>query len=162
MRRASRYCRGNDLGYAGAMPMTTLALSLLATLVVLATIHAYWGLGGIWPAADARTLSNSVVGVPGRRAMPSPIACFLVALALLGCALWVALRARVVGLALPNIAMLGSGALIALIFLARGLATYTPVWRKRFGAEPFATFDRALYGPLCLLIGAGYVTLLVT
>jgi hypothetical protein len=41
-----------------------------------------------------------------------------------------------------------------LVFLGRGLITYTPLAR-RFGlVEPFATRNRQLYSPLCLIIGA--------
>jgi hypothetical protein len=46
---------------------------------------------------------------------------------------------------------------IAAIFLARGIAGYTPTWRRRFYDEPFTTFDKRYYSPLCILLGLGFV-----
>ncbi|THA64861.1 DUF3995 domain-containing protein [Ensifer adhaerens] len=49
----------------------------------------------------------------------------------------------------------------AAIFVARGLLAFTTAFHQRHGTEPFVTLDRRIYGPLCLVIGAGYLTLLV-
>jgi hypothetical protein len=37
---------------------------------------------------------------------------------------------------------------IAAVIVGRGLASYTPGWRKRFGEQPFANLDRREYSPL--------------
>jgi hypothetical protein len=50
---------------------------------------------------------------------------------------------------------------IAAVFLGRGLAGYTSARRRRFPEQPFATYDRLAYSPLCLMLGAGYLTILV-
>ncbi len=59
----------------------------------------------------------------------------------------------------PNLVHFGLAALAA-IFVARGLSAFTPAVHRRHGTEPFVTLDRHIYGPLCLLIGAGYLLLL--
>ena len=51
--------------------------------------------------------------------------------------------------------------LLALVFLARGVLGYTAGWRARFPTEPFATLDRKNYSPLCLVLGAGFLILVV-
>jgi hypothetical protein len=53
------------------------------------------------------------------------------------------------------------GALLALVFLARGVLSYTPAWRASHPVEPFATLDRRNYGPLCFWVGAGLTILVV-
>ena len=49
---------------------------------------------------------------------------------------------------------------IAGVFVARGVAGYTPTWRGHFRDEPFATRNRRYYSPYCLLMDIGYVSLL--
>jgi hypothetical protein len=41
------------------------------------------------------------------------------------------------------------------------IAGYVPAWRRLHSAEPFATFDRRVYAPLCLALGAGFITILL-
>jgi hypothetical protein len=53
------------------------------------------------------------------------------------------------------------GAAIAAVFLSGGIGGYTSAWHRRFGEQPFATLDRLAYSPLCLLLGAGYIALLL-
>jgi hypothetical protein len=36
-----------------------------------------------------------------------------------------------------------------------------PAWRRRHSAEPFATLDRRIYAPLCFVLGAGFITILL-
>ena len=43
---------------------------------------------------------------------------------------------------------------------ARGMAAYLAPWRRLTPKQPFATFDRTIYGPLCLAFGIGFVGLL--
>ena len=50
--------------------------------------------------------------------------------------------------------------IIAGVFVARGVAGYTPTWRMHFRDEPFATRNRRYYSPYCLLMGVGYLALL--
>lgn len=142
------------------MAIQIMALGLVLSLSLIALVHVYWGLGGVWPAANAEALARAVVGRGGLRRMPPPLACFAVALALFGCALWVVLRVGWLAPSLPPLLMIVAGAPMSFIFLARGIAAYLSPWRRRLTAEPFATLDRYLYGPLCIAIGLGYLALL--
>ncbi len=131
-----------------------LAVLLFVGVGAIAGLHVLWGLGNPWPQATGEALARSVVG-DGRRRMPPPWLCFAVALVLAAVALW---PLYVVSAASPLLGMQGCFA-IAGVFVARGLAGYSRRWKEHFTAEPFATYNRRYYSPLCLLLGAGYVAL---
>jgi len=135
--------------------MLAVALPLSLVLFVIAVLHAYWGLGGLWPAKTAVELAASVVG-DGRKKMPSPMACFAVTAALVVVAIWPWLMVAWPG----NEVVLIGGIVIAAVFFVRGSAGYSPRWRARFAAEPFATRDQYFYSPLCYLVAGGFATLL--
>jgi len=42
--------------------MILVAALLCALLLVIAGLHTYWGLGGLWPAKSAAELARTVVG----------------------------------------------------------------------------------------------------
>ena len=141
--------------------MTALAILLFVVVSVLAVLHAHWGLGGVWPAASAERLAKAAVGTPGITRMPSPASCFVVAAVLSGVAAWPLFAVRLLAEAWPRWLTLLAGAGIAAVFLGRGVAGYTSTWRRRFSEEPFARLDRHAYSPLCLALGAGFLTLLI-
>jgi hypothetical protein len=118
---------------------------LTGLLGMLALLHILCGVGVWFPIADQAALSRAVIGIHGRKSMPGPVACGVVAVALLAAAwvLW-----WVPG-GIKEVALI----LIAAVFTARGLAAYLPAWRRLAPAEPFATLDRFCYGPLCLALG---------
>lgn len=60
-----------------------------------------------------------------------------------------------IGSLIVSIALLA----VAALHLVRGAATYTRRWRTLTPQEPFATLDRLYFGPLSLLLGAGFVLL---
>jgi hypothetical protein len=135
--------------------MIWLAAILTAVFGVIAALHFYWGLGGVWPARSAADLARAVIG-DGRTRMPPPWACFGVAILLLIVATW-----PWVMLAHPHSqSVLVVGIIAAAIFFVRGSAGYSPRWRERFRAEPFATWDMALYSPLCMILAIGMMALL--
>jgi hypothetical protein len=135
--------------------MTWLAAILTATLAAIAALHIYWGLGGLWPARSAAELARTVIG-DGRTRMPSPWACFGVAILLLIVAAWPWTM-----LAHPHSQpVLVVGIVAAAIFFVRGSAGYSPRWRARFPAEPFATRDMQFYSPLCMVLAIGMMALL--
>lgn len=140
---------------------TALAILLSAIVLSIAVLHAYWGLGGYWPAADAQRLAKMSVGTPNIAAMPNAGACFAVASVLAGVAAWPLFAAGLVPEAWPRWLTLLAGAGMAAVFVGRGLAGYVSAWRRRFSEEPFASLDRLAYSPLCLLLGAGYIALLL-
>ena len=135
--------------------MNWLAAVLTTSLVAIAGLHIYWGLGGLWPEKSAADLARAVVG-DGRTRMPSPWACFAVAILLLIVAAW-----PWVWLAHPHSQpVLVVGIVAAAIFFVRGSAGYSPRWRARFSTEPFATRDMQLYSPLCMILATGLMALL--
>jgi len=138
-----------------------LALAVSGIVLAIAGVHAYWGCGGIWPAPSSERLARAVVGTPGILAMPSARACFVVAALLAGVGAWPLFAAGIIAEPWPHWFTSLAGAGIASVFLARGVAGYTSAWRRRFGERPFANLDRRAYSPLCLLLGASYIALLL-
>ncbi|MDX8347091.1 DUF3995 domain-containing protein [Cognatiyoonia sp. IB215446] len=130
-------------------------MTVLLTLILglIAVIHALWGLQ-IWvPIRDEEELARTVVGAKGVTRMPGAIPCFLVVAALLViiAALWLP---RVL---LLQIILWGAFA----VFLLRGAIAYTKFWRMMTPEQPFAANDRKYYAPLCLVIAAGLLTVLL-
>ena len=135
--------------------MIGLAAGLSTVLVLIAALHAYWGLGGIWPERSAADLARAVIG-DGRTRMPPPWSCFTVAALLLVVAAWPWAM-----LAAPDSQpVLVVGIVSAAIFFVRGSAGYSPRWRQRFSTEPFATRDMRFYSPLCMALATGMMALL--
>ena len=139
--------------------MMTLALLEAGVLVLIAALHVYWALGGLWPGADAADLAAHVAGFADSAAPPSAVASLLVA-ALLAYAAMVALvLGGLIRSPIPFFLLGPSALVITLVFVGRGIAGYTSAWRRLAPVQPFARLDRLFYSPLCLLLGAGYFTL---
>ena len=141
--------------------ITLLAVILWAVLVTIAVLHATWGLGSHWPCESEESLVRTVGGTPGAKRMYPPSACFTVAAMLGGVSAWPLFAAGRLPTAWPSWLTLLAGAGIAAVFVARGVAGYVPAWRRLHSAEPFATLDRRIYAPLCLILGAGFITILL-
>ena len=127
-------------------------------LLMVAFAHLLWSLGRTWPIRNQVLLAQTVIGTPGVTQMPSRLLTFAVSLLLLA--------AGIVALALADHGSGGwwltvLGALLAIVFIGRGILGYTEGWRERFPTEPFATLDRKNYSPLSFWIGAGFVILVV-
>lgn len=131
--------------------MTLLATLLSLILLIPAALHLLWAIGYWTPIKDEVALARATVGAKGIDRMPPAIPCAVVAMALLFAAILPHIPA------FPMHALLMSGA--AAVFLLRGLIAYTPIWRKTFCEEPFATLDTRFYSPLILAIGAAFLTL---
>jgi hypothetical protein len=136
--------------------MILLAAVLTLVLAAIAALHAYWGFGGVWPGRDAADCARRTGGFRGARTMPGPAACFAVAAALVVAALIPIFLAGRFGM-LATLA----GLAVALVFLGRGVAGFSPAWRRLTPEEPFATLDVRYYSPLCLAIGAGFAALAI-
>lgn len=132
--------------------MSPLVLALTATLLALAVLHLAWGFGLWWPLRDERALVSAVVGVKGADRMPGPIPCLLVAGFCVVAALWPWLP--------PGWLRQAGLFVLADAFLLRGVMPWLRPWRRVAPQEPFARLDRALYGPLCLLLAGGFSVLL--
>lgn len=131
--------------------MILLAVILTLVLAAIAALHAYWGFGGLWPGRDAADCARRTGGFRGARSMPGPAACFAVAAAL-------AIAALIPIFLVGRFGMLAAlaGLAVALVFLGRGVAGFTPAWRRLTPEQPFASLDVRYYSPLCLIIGAGF------
>jgi Protein of unknown function (DUF3995) len=134
------------------------AWTLTAILGGIALFHALWGLGFSVPAADRQALALLVMGRP---VMPGAVACFVVAagVGVLG-GLAVLLGSGAVtspaGRMLLGVAGYGAVAVFAL----RGIGGYLPAFAAQFPLEPFATMNRLVYSPLCLLIAGLFLVVL--
>ena len=138
-----------------SMPVSAI---VFVPLLAIAIAHFVWALGATWPIRDEHLLARTVVGKPGITRMPNRFLTLLVAIGILA--------AGVVALALADhdaggLPLTLVGTALAAFFLARGVVGYTPRWRARFPEEPFATLDRKNYSPLSLILGAGFVILVV-
>ena len=125
-----------------------LAILLSLVLLAIATLHILWGIGFWFPIADEAALVRAVVGIPGAKEMPGAVPCALVGVALymaVACLWWPHGAFRFLALVI-----------VGAVFVVRGIIAYTPFWRKLTPIEPFATFDRKYYGPLCLVLGLGF------
>jgi len=139
--------------------MTVLALVLSAVLTLFAALHVYWGIGGIWPGSDPRSCARAVVGIAGIEAMPSMSASLAVAAAIIAAALVALALGGLFASPFEQVPLAGAALFIGLVFLGRGIAGFTPAWRRLTPEMPFARLDMRYYSPLCLVIGAGFAFL---
>jgi hypothetical protein len=132
-----------------------IAATITLVLGALAGLHILWALGVWWPIRNEAGLARAVVGRPGIVRMPGAVPSALVAVALMWAAAWPWLG--------PD---LGPGrnrtglAMLVLVFALRGVAAWLPQWRRIWPEPAFARLDRRYYGPLCLVLAAGFAALL--
>ncbi len=138
--------------------MSIIASLLAGLLITLAALHLVWACRIYWPVRGAQAFIASFVGDPRLKRPPSALACIGVAFALFTAAIW----ATLLNVAPDASRLIGIGGIaIGTVFWLRGIAAYMPVFRRRFTLEPFATLDRWIYAPLCLVLGAGFFSLLL-
>ncbi len=141
--------------------MSMIATAAASVLFVIAALHAYWGMGGVWPGVDAQSCSRTVTGFPGRNKMPGAAASFAVVAALALAALVALTQGGLIATPLPPVLTLLATLGAMAVFLGRGIAGFTPAWRRLTPEMPFARLDVILYSPLCLTIGAAFAILAV-
>jgi hypothetical protein len=140
--------------------MDALALSVTVVLLLLALLHAYWAVGGVWPGHDKSSLADIVVGGPIGLRMPSPAACAAVTLVLVLASGLVLAARGLVALPLPS-ALLHVGALaVAFILTLRGAGGFFEArLRPSITRSRYARLNTRFYSPLAL--GLGLATLAV-
>lgn len=124
------------------------------TLLGIAGIHAYWGVGGTWPGHDPVSLGRKVFASETQQ-LPPPAACFAVtgALTVTTAALVLSGRSGPLQGGSRRVCQLAAGTL-----LTRGLLGF--VLPRFTQANPeFRHLNRVIYSPLCLVLGGA---LLVT
>ena len=144
--------------------MTYLAGLIAVVLLVIGFVHFLWGLRIYWPGGDETALARKVVGAAGITAMPAPLQCHLVVLAMIIAAGDALLLGGTLGStfgpgSVPNWLIIAVGCGGGLVFLLRGVAGFVPAWARLTPEEPFRTLDRRYFAPLCLLLGAGFAAL---
>lgn len=141
--------------------MLIVTIVLVVIFLAIATIHGMWGFQVWWPDGDEQKLARRIVGKRGIKRMPAPVQCFAVTVMMFGAAILVLLLG---GLwALPMLPFwLVRWAAMALVagLVLRGLVGFTGFWARLLPEEPFRTFDRRYYSPLCLLLAVGILVLM--
>jgi hypothetical protein len=139
------------------MNMVIAAIMFVALLAV-SVAHFIWALGLTWPIRNQKLLAQTVVGFRDIERMPPRLMSLAVAIA--------TFAAGVVALSLADPE--GGGwtlSLIALplaaVFFARGAIGYTAWWAEKTPEPSFRFNDRRVYSPLCLLLGAGFIALVI-
>ena len=139
--------------------MTTAAASILfLCLLTVSIAHFLWAIGSKWPIRDPALLAHTVIGAPGVERVPRLAALVVALLVLAAAAIGSALGDKTSGGLLLTLA----GIVLTLVFGIRGVLGYTSWWRARHPIEPFATLDRRIYSPLCLIVAVCFAVLVIT
>jgi len=141
------------------MLANAIALSLALILSVTGVLHALWGFGVTFPAANEQQLARMVVGKRGITKMPSMTACLFVAVSLFGFAVLALVLGRVISVPVSKWLVAAAGAGAALIFLGRGVLGVLPTFEQALPEQPFLRLNRRFYSPLIFLIGVGFALL---
>lgn len=134
-----------------------IASIVFVILLTVALAHLLWSIGSRWPIKDPELLARTVIGRPGVTRVPR-FASFVIAV--------LVLAAGVFALSLADHDagawwLTAIGVVLAAVFLGRGALGYTTGWHQQFSLEPFVTNDRRVYSPLCLIVGAGFLILVI-
>lgn len=139
------------------MSMLIAALVCIA-LLTISIAHFVWGVGLSWPLRDRKLLARTVVGFTGVEKMPHPIITLAIAAgSFYAAAIALAIADHDGGGTALNIV----GAVIGVIFLARGIVGYMPQWQAMTAEPIFRLNDRRVYSPLSLFIGIGFFALII-
>ena len=130
-------------------------------MLAIAALHPAWGFSARWPTHDERGVVALVIGTTGRSRMPSQAHCVIAAAAIFAAGLVELALAGVISVPVSAPLTCAASVLAALVFAARGIAAYIPAWRRHFAQELIASLDRNWYGPLCLLLAAGFIVLAI-
>ena len=141
--------------------MIVIATILFTVLTIIALLHVYWALGGFWPGHNELSLIRRVVGAKGGTKMPPRWLTALVAILIFLSGLFPLMWIMVIPSVLPAKMLFAGMCLLLGVFFLRGAITYTPINEKMQLEEPFATLNLRYYSPLCLIIGFGFLLLLI-
>ncbi|MFK5978622.1 MAG: DUF3995 domain-containing protein [Rhizobiaceae bacterium] len=141
--------------------MLIVTIVLFVVFLDIAIIHGMWGFQIWWPERDEQKLARTIVGSPGIKRMPAPVQCFVVTAVMIGAAILVLLLGGLWSLPILPLWLIKWAAMaLAAGLLMRGLIGFTGFWVRLLPEEPFRTFNRRYYSPLCLVLAAGIVILL--
>ena len=134
-----------------------IAAALGIVLIAIALAHLLWSFGIMWPIRDRKLLAQTVVGTPGIERVPFYVSFGVFVLTAIACVIAFSVADPTSG----GMALTGLAFLAGLIFLARGAVGYTAWWAARRPAQPFRALDRKTYSPLCLVLGIGFLVLVL-
>ena len=120
--------------------MIVLAVILTLVLAAIAALHVYWGFGGIWPGRDAADCAAAPAAFAAHAPCPVRPHASLWPLRSPSRRLIPIFARRCDSACWPALA----GLAVALVFLGRGVAGFTPAWRRLTPEQPFATARRPL------------------
>ena len=136
--------------------MKGLAFLVAAILAVVALIHVYWALGGVYGIASAAPVPEG-----GGEFKPPKLLTFLIACLLAGLAVLALM------LVYPNLPLAGFapyfGFFVALVFVVRAIGDFKYVgFFKSVKNSDFARKDSRYFSPLCLFLGVSFAWLSFT
>ena len=127
-----------------------IAFCLASIFVSLSLIHFYWGLGGMW--GKAASLPTKETGE--KIIYPNMWECFAVAMALMGCGVFVLCIVNPSIFQMPSWLKVYGLWTLSILFILRAVGEFRYVgFFKKVTSTPFAKSDTQLYSPLCLAIG---------
>jgi len=141
--------------------MEIIAVVLSLVLFIVATLHLYWAFGGLWPGNDEASLTKTVIGATSMSVMPPAWLTTMVSVCIFAAALFPLMWVNIIPVLLPKVLLLLGMWVLSLIFVGRGIAGYQPFFRKSNSEEPFAMLNQKYFSPLCLLLGGGFVSLVL-
>ena len=141
--------------------MDNLAIILFCILMLIASAHFFWAVGGFWPGKDEVSLARTVIGEKNISRMPPRLLTLAVVAAIFIASLWPLMWRSIIPYSLPQ-GFLWLGMLVMMmVFLGRGVIGYLPFFTDRMCEQPFARLNALYFSPLCLAIGAGFMALLI-
>ena len=130
--------------------ITLIAIILFLILLLLSSIHFYWGFGGRWGSEAVFPTKDD--HVPAKKPGATPT--FIVAFGLMGFGLLVLINARLINLTLPVWFEKYGLEVIAAIFILRAVGEFKYVgFFKKYSQTKFGRNDTKYYSPLSLIIG---------
>ena len=136
-----------------------LSIVVAGILAIAGLLHALWGVGVTFPAANEQQLARMVVGRRGITRMPSMASCLFVAVSLFAFAFLALVLGRHVAVPVSKWLVAGAGAMAAVIFVGRGILGVLPAFEQALPEQPFLSLNRRFYSPLIFLIGVGFALL---
>jgi hypothetical protein len=132
---------------------TTPGAAAAIVFFLIAALHGYWALGGVWPGRDAESLARTVVGGPPGMAFPGRAATWAVVAVLLTGAMTALAAGGLIVTSLPMRVVRSLALVGAAVLLVRGVEGFFDVrLRPETAGSPFVRLNVVLYSPLCLVL----------
>jgi len=132
-------------------------------LTIVAAFYLLWAGGGTFPFANEQSLARSVIGRRGITRVPSRRAFLYLGVMLLAAAVAAFLMGGFSeAYSKSKMVLAPLGLFLAAVFFARGVAGILPAFERAAPEQPFLSLNRRLYSPFCVLIGFGFLFLVLS